>query len=394
MTDPLAPVTAGRGRGLSFSLGGIPVTINLSLLLVLAFLGFQLGDFALIVVFVIVGTVSVLVHELGHAVAARLAGFSPKVELAGMGGVTSYRGDTSRLTGLAITAAGPVVQILAGVAAMAFTDGFGLVYGGDLVAFGVSAWVVISIVWGALNLVPVLPLDGGQLMQGLIPGSLRTRSLVAHGVSAAVAIAGLLWALATAETWIALLAGFFAWTNTMALLALRSEATTSAAAGQVSGQPTGQPTDQPTATGLLTEGRKRLEAGDTSGWQLVRAATLAPGPLAIRSVAATMVVTALLRAGEYRRAYQVVADPRPGIPIDEVVVARTLSTHPNQVGVRRAVLTWAHERNDARARGIAALLLALGGDIDTADRWVAVGPVAPSITEAIDAQRQAPHPPG
>ena len=122
--------------------------------------------------------------------------------------------------------------------------------------------------------------------------------------------------------------------------------------------------------------------------------TLAPGPMSVRSIAATMVVTALLRSGEYRRAYQAVADPRHGILVDEVVTARALANHPNEVGVRRAVLSWAHERNDARARGIAALLLALDGDIANADRWLAVGPVSPAITEAVDAQRPLAHPPG
>lgn len=380
MTDPLAPITAGRGRGLSFTLGGIPVTINLSILLVLAFLGLQLGDLALIAVFVVVGTASVLLHELGHAVAARIAGFSPQVELAGMGGLTSYRGDTSRLVGLAITAAGPIVQIVAGVVGMAFTNGFGLVYRGNLVEFALSAWVVISIVWGVLNLVPVLPLDGGQILRGVIPGSPRTRSLVAHGVSAGVAVAGLLWALVSGDTWIALLAGFFAYSNVMSLVSLRQADHTH--------------DEQPTAVTLLAEGRRRLAAGDVGGWQSVRAATLAPGPMSVRSIAATMVVTALLRSGEYRRAYQAVADPRHGIPIDEVVTARALSCHPNEVGVRRAVLSWAHGRNDARARGIAALLLALDGDIANADRWLAVGPVSPAITEAIDAQRPLAHPPG
>lgn len=385
MSDPLAPITAGRGRGLAFTVGGIPVRINISFLLVLAFLGLQLGDPVLILVWVVVGGASVLLHELGHAVAARLAGHAPRVELAGMGGLTSYRGETSRLWGLAISAAGPGVQIAAGLVGLAFVDGFGLVYRGDLVEFALSVWVVVSLVWGVLNLVPILPLDGGQLLRDLIPGSPLSRSRTAHMVSVAVAVAGLGWALVNGDTWIALLAGFFGYTNVMALVQLGR------ATGPGPGAAESAPGSGPaTAEALMAEGSQRLAAGDASGWDLVRRAVTAPGPAAVRSVAAGTIVTALLRAGRHREAYQAVADPRLGLALDEVVVARALATHPNRVGVRRVVLAWAHARNDARARGIAALLLALGGDVASADQWLAVGPVSPAVRAAVEAQRVVP----
>ena len=379
MSDPLAPITAGRGRGMAFRVGTIPVHVSISFLLVLAFLGLQLGDPVLIAVWVLVGAASVLLHELGHAVAARLAGHAPKVELAGLGGLTSYRGTTSRLAGLGITAAGPVVQIAAGLLGLPFLDRFGLVYRGDLGEFALSVWVVVSLVWGGLNLVPVLPLDGGQLLRDLLPGSLRTRSIAAHVVSAAIALAGLGWALVAGDTWIALFAGFFGYSNVMSVVAMRR--------ADGAGESRGDPGEGADAQSLMAEASQRLAAGDASGWQLVRRAVTAPGPASVRAVAAGSIVAALLRTGRHREAYQAVADPRPGLALDEVVVARALATHPNQVGVRRVVLAWAHERNDARARGIAALLLALGGDVATADQWLAVGPVAPAVRAAVDAQR-------
>ncbi len=48
MSDPLAPITAGRGRGMAFRIGDIPVHVSISFLLVLAFLGLQLADPVLI----------------------------------------------------------------------------------------------------------------------------------------------------------------------------------------------------------------------------------------------------------------------------------------------------------------------------------------------------------
>jgi Zn-dependent protease len=108
-----------------------------------------------------------LLHELGHAVAARSAGAEASISLDFLAGYTSFRPDPnrplSRSRRAVISAAGPVTQITISVVI--------------LLAMGVNPLSLdsarasdasLAIWWagpaiGALNLIPVLPLDGGHL---------------------------------------------------------------------------------------------------------------------------------------------------------------------------------------------------------------------------------------
>ena len=113
-----------------------------------------------------------LLHELGHAVAARRAGAEASISLDFLAGYTSFRPDPHRPISLVqqavISAAGPFTQILIslfvlfamGVNPMSFDS----IRQSDAAAAIFWAGPII----GALNLIPVLPLDGGHLaMTGL-----------------------------------------------------------------------------------------------------------------------------------------------------------------------------------------------------------------------------------
>lgn len=118
------------------------------------------------------GSISVLtlLHELGHAVAARRAGAEAEISLGFLAGYASYRPTRpiSRLQHAGISFAGPGIHIAAGLAAI-------YLLGAD--PFDVSSVddraVTLAIWWagpviGAMNLIPVLPLDGGNIvLQGL-----------------------------------------------------------------------------------------------------------------------------------------------------------------------------------------------------------------------------------
>lgn len=372
MPDPLGPITAGRrGRGLwSFRLGPIPVSIHLSFLLVLGFLGLGLGDPLRIGIWIVVGAASVLLHELGHAVGALAAGYQPRVDLAGMGGVTSYVPDReqSRGWGLLITGAGPAVQILAGVAVLPFV-GFGIDLRGDLVAFAGSVWVVVSLLWGVLNLVPILPLDGGQLLRNLVPGDARTRTRVAEAVSVAFAAAGLLWGLATGQTIVALLSGWFGFANIQSLLAGQDD--------RVSPQ-----------QDLLDRAREALAAGDPlAAADHAGAASQASADRRMATLAATVSLSALLQAGQDRRAYRVASDPRPGLALDEVRVAEALARHPDGAAVWDVLAAASRTNADARLRSIAAVFAAFHGQSALAGRVVASGPVSMGAQREVDRLR-------
>lgn len=208
---------SSTGSGLQFTVGGIPVTIGLSVVLLLGFLGFQLGDPVRIALWVVIGIASILLHELGHAVAARAAGSAPEIHLAGLGGVTSYR-PSQRTQGrgwsFAISLAGPAVGLVLGLIAVALgAPCCGVAVGAPTGEFALSVFVFVSLVWSVMNLLPILPLDGGQILAALLPGTPSRRrqraAVVGAVVGGAATAAALVWGL----TFAALLGGLLTWQN-------------------------------------------------------------------------------------------------------------------------------------------------------------------------------------
>lgn len=176
-----------------FRLFGFEVTIRTGFVIFLALIVFLYPDrFG---VWLAAGiAVFTLVHELGHAVAARSAGADAAISLDFMAGYTSFRskGPLSHARRALISVAGPASQIAVSVAV--------------LVAMGVNPLSIDSVrdggdaaaaLWwagpmiGLLNLVPVLPLDGGHLAQTGIEAVLRRPALREMAIaSLVVTIAG------------------------------------------------------------------------------------------------------------------------------------------------------------------------------------------------------------
>lgn len=375
MPDPLGPITAGRrGQGLlSFRIGPIPVTIHLSFLFVLAFLGLDLASPVLVAVWIVVGASSVLLHELGHAVGALLAGHEPQVDLAGMGGVTSYTPDgpngDSRGWGLLITAAGPGIQILAGFALLPFVGRFGIDASHGLGTFAASVWVVVSLLWGFLNLVPILPLDGGQLFRNLVPGGPTTRTRVAEVVSVAVAAAGLVWCLLNDQTIAALLAGWFGFANLQSLL--RSPEPPRASSGA---------SPDAAAVEALQDAQQLQAEGEhaASAEAAGRAASTARDRR-LRTVGGSLALAGLLRSDQHAAAYRLVADPRHGLALNEVLVAHALAAHPDRGAIASVLMAAGDDQMEARLRGITAVTASLHGRPDVADRLLDAGPVSDDV---------------
>ena len=71
-----------------FHVLGIPVRIEPFFWIAAVLLAYNLGDARLILMWVAVVLVSVLVHELGHAVALKAFGQSSVIVLHGFGGLT------------------------------------------------------------------------------------------------------------------------------------------------------------------------------------------------------------------------------------------------------------------------------------------------------------------
>jgi Zn-dependent protease len=199
---------------LRFGLLGFPVQADLSFLIVLAFLGYSTLDRGLsfLVVWVVIAALSILVHELGHAVAARATGASPHIALIGFGGVTSFdtpTGGLSRVRSVGISVAGPATGLALGGVLLLIRRSAAL-DPGSLTAYAVDAGIFVTLGWGILNLLPILPLDGGNVLVELLPGSPERRLRLAAAVSVAFAVIAGVFALLAGQLYAALLAGWFA----------------------------------------------------------------------------------------------------------------------------------------------------------------------------------------
>ncbi|MDP9240529.1 MAG: hypothetical protein M3O55_07805, partial [Actinomycetota bacterium] len=213
------PLPSGRRSPLRFRLLGFPIGVDLSFLLVLAFLGFNTLDrgVSYLLVWIAVAATSVLVHELGHAVTARAAGAHPRIELYGFGGATSFRlppGGLSRLRSIGISVAGPATGLALG-ALLIYLRRLTAVDPDSLAGYALYAGIFVTLVWGGLNLLPILPLDGGNVLVELMPGPLERRRWLGAWVSIAVAVVAGVFALLAGQLFAALLAGWFAFGNIM-----------------------------------------------------------------------------------------------------------------------------------------------------------------------------------
>ncbi|MEQ1702947.1 MAG: M50 family metallopeptidase [Ilumatobacteraceae bacterium] len=109
-----------------------------------------------------------LVHELGHALAARATGAQAEITLTFMAGYASFvpTRHLSRWERVGISFAGPGIQILLGIVLY-------LAMGGQLfpvtyTSYAQSAAWFAGPVIGMLNLLPILPLDGGNILEQLV----------------------------------------------------------------------------------------------------------------------------------------------------------------------------------------------------------------------------------
>lgn len=145
--------------------GRIPILISPVFFVTAALIGY-LSTESLLGTFLWMGVIffSILVHELGHALAAYFCGLRPRIELTAFGGITHHGGENlSHLKQIVIVLSGPLFGL------MLFLGSFLLLYvtmPQNVIVFEVLyifQW--INLVWTVINLFPVLPLDGGQVLR-------------------------------------------------------------------------------------------------------------------------------------------------------------------------------------------------------------------------------------
>ena len=161
---------------------GIRIGINWSWLVVFALLLWTLASgvfpstnpglsdgtyIALAIVAAVIFFVSLLLHELGHAVQARREGMEIEgITLWLFGGVAKFKGDfPSAGAEFRIAIAGPLVSLALGL----LFSGIAVAVTGVEVVDAVAAWLgYINLTLLAFNLLPALPLDGGRVLRAAL----------------------------------------------------------------------------------------------------------------------------------------------------------------------------------------------------------------------------------
>ena len=126
----------------------------------------------LLLILVIVFFISILGHELGHAFAYRRYGGRPSVFIHGMGGMASVHGYYTRKQKIIITIAGPLFGFLMALICygILFLYVMGILpinwqsAGGFYLSIFLFLMINLNTFWSFLNLLPIMPLDGGQLL--------------------------------------------------------------------------------------------------------------------------------------------------------------------------------------------------------------------------------------
>lgn len=176
---------------------GIPVRLHSSFLILGAALvgwyalssGLAAAVDGLVLAVLIFG--SVVLHELGHALAARAFGIGTRdITLYPFGGIAALRGEPrSPAQELVVAGAGPAVNFVLAVLALP------LALGGSGLAI---TFLVVNLGMALFNLVPAFPMDGGRVLRALLAPR--------HGYYGATARA---LGIGRAFGWLMVAAGFF-----------------------------------------------------------------------------------------------------------------------------------------------------------------------------------------
>ena len=188
-------------QGFRFKVSGIPVLVRPGFFLLPAISAFSLPlKQALLAVVIVFG--SILLHELGHAIAMRTFGRAASIELHMMGGLTFWPQDVRPPIGerLIVSLSGPCIQLVPGVAALVALRFSG--FSPDA-QWALHLLVLVNVGWALVNLLPVLPWDGGHSLDSLLAlVTGRPRPRVVGWVS--IIVGALIVAAALWQRWVML----------------------------------------------------------------------------------------------------------------------------------------------------------------------------------------------
>lgn len=147
------------------SLFGVDISLSAGFLFIVG-LNVMLAGVYVGLIFAMTLLVSLVIHEMGHALVAKHYKLSPSILLHGFGGLCFHQPAATDGQDALIVFSGPLAQIVAGLGTLALMTFVPLpTVANDFATY--FTW--ISLLWGGLNLVlPIYPLDGGKLFHLLL----------------------------------------------------------------------------------------------------------------------------------------------------------------------------------------------------------------------------------
>ncbi len=197
-----------------FQLFGFPVVIHWFFWVNCALLGGALDASSperlqMLIGFLLVACASVLIHELGHALTMRHYGDRQVgILLYAFGGLARGSRWLSRQEDIFVSAAGPFTQLAAAMVMWWVLDAWKPE--SRLVYYTLRSFQHISIFWALLNLLPIIPLDGGHISRALF-GPMRQRAALTLSLICAAGMA--FFALQHFGIISVFFFGMFAWNN-------------------------------------------------------------------------------------------------------------------------------------------------------------------------------------
>ncbi|NUO51273.1 MAG: hypothetical protein HOV80_20640 [Polyangiaceae bacterium] len=204
--------------------------------------------------------IGVLVHELGHAIAFSRYKVRSSIRLHFMGGVTMPNMvlPLSRPANVLISFAGPLAGLLLAGVAFAILLFVDIPHQALKTTVGLFVWV--NFWWSIFNLIPVLPLDGGHILEHIL-GPRRYRWTL--GISGVVGAAGAIYFATQTQS------GFFAtfilgMASFQSFMRLRDVQSAVRASGEAirERREAGQDAVHPDLERELRQARRALDEGD------------------------------------------------------------------------------------------------------------------------------------
>ncbi len=151
---------------------GFPIIVEWAHIIVVGLIAFlstiSASNFTITLIVAAVLFSSIFIHELGHAyVCKRVGSRVIELRLIAMGGYVRHHGNLSHPSAFLVILGGPLANVLLIVIAN-IAISTGIVDSSPYLAFTASQFILWNITLLFFTLLPVFPLDGGQLIHRII----------------------------------------------------------------------------------------------------------------------------------------------------------------------------------------------------------------------------------